>query len=67
MRERAEEALAELHDCPNGIFKLVKGLRVKSKDVEGGRCMKGSDEKLCEKKSEMEIGSLEGLCGTDHE
>ena len=29
------------------MFRLVKGLRIDSKEVEGGRCMRGSYEKLC--------------------
>ena len=36
MREKAEEALAELQYCPNGMFRLVKGLKTDSKEVEGG-------------------------------
>ena len=41
MREKAE--VAELQNCPNGIFRLVKGLKTDSKHVEGGReeVMKG--------------------------
>ena len=45
--EKAEEALTELQHCPNGMFRLVKGLESDSKEVEGGRCMRGSDGKLC--------------------
>ena len=29
------------------MFRLVKGLKTDSKEVEGGRCMGGSYEKLC--------------------
>ena len=29
------------------MFRLVKGLRIDSKDVEEGRCIRGSDGKLC--------------------
>ena len=47
MREMAEEALTELQNCPNGMFRLVKGLKTDSKDVEGERCMRGSHETLC--------------------
>ena len=34
------------------MFCLVKGLKTDSKEVEGGRCMRGSDGKLylCEKR-----------------
>ena len=47
MREKAVEVLAELQYCPNGMFWLVEGLKTDSKEVEGGRCMRGSDGKLC--------------------
>ena len=47
MREKAEEALTELQYCPYGMFRLVKGLKTDSKEVEGERCMRGSDGKLC--------------------
>ena len=56
MRGKAEEAIAELQNCPNGIFRLVKGLKTDSKEVEGGRCVRGSDEKLCF--SEKERGKV---------
>ena len=46
MREKVEEALTELINCQNGMFRLVKLLKTDSKDVEGGRCMRGSDGKL---------------------
>ena len=46
-REKAEEALTELQNCPYGIFRIVKGLKNDIKEVEGGRCMRGSDGKLC--------------------
>ena len=52
MREKAEEALTAIHNCPNGMFRLVKGLKTDSKEVEGGRCMRGSDGKLCFKEKE---------------
>ena len=29
------------------MFRLVKGLRTDIEEVEGGRCMRGSDGKLC--------------------
>ena len=37
MREKAEEALAELRNCPNGMLRLVKGLKliVKKLNEEG--------------------------------
>ena len=42
--------------CPNGMFRLVKGLKTDSKEVEGGRCMRGSDGKQCF--SEKERGKV---------
>ena len=47
MREKAEVELTELQYCPYGMFILVKGLKTDNKEVEGGRCMRGSDGKLC--------------------
>ena len=46
MREKAEEALTELQNYPNGMLRLVKGLKTDSKEVDGGRCMRGSEGKL---------------------
>ena len=56
MRKKAEEALTELQNGPYGMFRLVKRLKTDSKEVEGGRCMRGSDGKLCF--SEKEIGKV---------
>ena len=38
------------------MFRLVKRLKTDSKEVEGGRCMRGSDGKLCF--SEKERGKV---------
>ena len=46
MREEAEETHTELQYCQNGMLRLVKGLKTDSKEVEGGRCIRGSDEML---------------------
>ena len=43
--EKAEEAFTELKNCPNVMFGLVKGLNIDSKEVERGRCTRGSDGK----------------------
>ena len=51
MRGNAEEALTELQNCQYGMFRLVKGLKTDSKQVEGG-----SDGKLCF--SEKERGKV---------
>ena len=40
------EVLTELNNCPNGMFRLVRGLKAYGKEVEGSRCMRGSDGKL---------------------
>ena len=56
MREKAEQALTELKNYPNRMFRLVKGPKTDSKEVEGGRCMRGSDGKLCF--SEKERGKV---------
>ena len=51
MKEAAEQELRELSEHPNKVFKLVKSMKKDGKDVEGGRCMRGSDGRLnfCEK------------------
>ena len=41
MSWKAEEVFAEFKNCPNGMFRLVRGLRIYHKEVDGG-----SDEKL---------------------
>ena len=46
MREKAQKAHTELKSCPNGILRLVRGLKINSKEVEIGRCMRGRDGKL---------------------
>ena len=56
MREKSEEALIESQNCPHGMLRLVKELKTNSKEVEGGRCMRGSDGKLCF--SEKERGNV---------
>ena len=42
MRENAEEVITELTNCPYEIYGIVKGLKTDSKEVVGGRCMRGS-------------------------
>ena len=56
MKEMAEEALTELQNCLNGMFRLVKVMKTDSKEVEVGRCMRGSDGKLSF--SEKERGKI---------
>ena len=45
MREKAEEVLTECKKIQNGMLRLVRGLNTGSKEVAGGRCMRGSDGK----------------------
>ena len=39
VREKAYELIIELMNYPNGMFRLVKGLMIYSKEVYGERCM----------------------------
>ena len=54
--------LTELQNCQNGMFRLVKGLKTDSNEVEGGRCMRGSDGILCVKKERGKVLNY----GKDH-
>ena len=56
MRENAEEELAESPNSQNGMLRLVKELKTDSEEVDGGRCMRESDGKLCF--SEKERGKV---------
>ena len=47
--------ITELQNSPNGMLRLAKELKTDSK-VEGGRCMRRSDGKLCF--SEKERGNI---------
>ena len=47
VREKAKEVLTDLQCCPNGMVWPVKVLKCDSKEVESGRCVNGSDGKLC--------------------
>ena len=44
---RIRGGIKALQNCPNRMFRLVKGQKTDSKKAEGGRCMRGSDGKLC--------------------
>ena len=46
MKEAAEQELRELSEHPNKVFKHVKSMKKDGKDVEGGRCVRGSDRRL---------------------
>ena len=45
-KEAAEQELRELSEHPNKVFKLVKSMKEDRKDVEGGKCKRGSDGRL---------------------
>ena len=61
MKEVAECELRELSEHPNKAFKLVKSMKKDGKDVEGGRCIRGSDRTLNFSKKDTE--SLERAHG----
>ena len=46
MGEKGKVTLTELQNYPYGMFRLAKGLKTDSKEVEGGRCVSGSDGEL---------------------
>ena len=46
----------EFINCPNEILRLVRGLNIDSKEVDGEICMRGSDGKMC--LSEKERGKV---------
>ena len=45
-KKTAERELRELSEHPNKVFKLEKSMKKDGKDVEGGRCMRGSNGRL---------------------
>ena len=47
MRGRAVEMFTDVKNCPNEMFRVVRGLKTDSKEVEGGRCMRRSDGNFC--------------------
>ena len=47
MIEKFEEALTDMKNCPNGLFRLVKGQKIDCKEGEGGRCISVSDGRQC--------------------
>ena len=56
MKWKTEEALTELRNGQSGMCSLVRGLD--SKEVEGGRCLRGSDKKLCFSEKEVKSGRI---------
>ena len=46
MREKADEGHIETINCPNGMFRILTGLKIDIKEVER-RYMRESDGKLC--------------------
>ena len=45
--QKQKKCLLNEENYQNWMFRLVKGLKTDSKEVEGGRCMRGSDGRLC--------------------
>ena len=45
--EKAVDALTESRYCPNWMFRLIKGLKTDSKEVEGGRYLNETDGMMC--------------------
>ena len=69
-REKAEEALTELQNCPNGMFRLVNGLKTDSKEVDSGRCMSRCDGKLCfseKKRGKVLKDYMERIMNEEHD
>ena len=46
MRRETEQQLIELGENLNHVYKLLKIIKMDGKDVEGGRCMRGTDGRL---------------------
>ena len=46
MKEAAERELRELREHSDMVFKLAKSMKKDGTDVEGGRCIRGSDGRL---------------------
>ena len=45
MGEMVEMEFTDLKNCRRGMHRLIKGPRIDCKEVEGGKCMRGSDGK----------------------
>ena len=56
MREKADEGYINLKNYPNGMSTLVRGFKIDSEELDGGRCVKGSNGKLCF--TEMKTGKV---------
>ena len=46
MKREAEVELEKLEENPKNVYKFLRSLKKEGKDVEGGRCMRGSDGRL---------------------
>ena len=46
MRNKAERKLDNLCLNPNSVFNFLKRMKKEGKDLEGGRCLRGSDGRL---------------------
>ena len=70
MRMNAEQALTELQYSPNGMFRQVKGLKIDSKEVNGGMCMRGSYGKLCfseKERGKVWMDYMEGIMNEEND
>ena len=46
MKEEVEKGLSEVRDNSSKVLKMLKSMKRDGRDVEGGRCVRGSDGKL---------------------
>ena len=56
VKEETQERKKHTRQCVKTVLRRMRGLKPDSKEVEGGRCMRGSDGKLCF--SEKEKGKV---------
>ena len=56
VKEVAERELRELSEHLNKVLMLVKSMKKDGKDVEGGRCMRGSNGRLNFREKEGKSG-----------
>ena len=61
-REKAEQVLTEVRNHSDGMFRLVKESKINGKEVDGGKCMRGSVGKFTYIGDRMSGG---GVCEAD--
>ena len=67
MKEAAERELRGLSEHPNKMFKLVKSMKKDWTDVEGGRCMRGSDGRLSFSEKDKGKAHMERIMNEENE